>query len=94
MVSAATFRRYGAFNAEETDGELEIYLGAAKEALSRAGVAERTQSALYDMTVYQLALHMHDNRGVTGDPAQEYPMGVQSAVHQLRNAEPEEAVSP
>jgi len=93
MVNMSAFRGYGAFNAEETDAELQLYLDAAKETLDRAGVTERKSSTLYDMTVYRMALDMHDNRGVGGDPVQAYPIGVQSAVHQLRNAPPEEAPS-
>lgn len=91
-VSVATFRRYGAINAEETDAELELYLNAAKEALTRAGVAERQVSSQYDLTVYALALHAHDNRGVLGDGGAELPYAVQSSVHQLRNAAPEVTV--
>ena len=91
MVNLPIFRAYGAFNAEEADTELQLYLDAAKETLARADVAERRASPLYDMIVYRIALDMHDNRGVSGDPVQAYPIGVQSAVHQLRYAPPEEA---
>lgn len=92
-VTVAKFRRYGAINAEETDADLTPYLDAAKETLQRAGVPERQQSALYDQTVYQLALINHDQRGATGDGTHEIPYGVQSAVHQLRNAAPEETAT-
>lgn len=88
-ATVATFRQYGAFNAEETDTQLELYLNAAKEALEHAGVPERQLSFLYDVTVYQLALTYHDRRGAMSEGANDVPYGMQSAIHQLRNAAPE-----
>ncbi|MDD3212205.1 MAG: beta-ketoacyl synthase N-terminal-like domain-containing protein [Eubacteriales bacterium] len=88
-ATVTTFRQYGAFNAEETDAQLELYLTAAKEALERAGVPERQQSALYDLTAYRLGVIYHDNPGA-GDPgAEEIPLGLRSAVQQLKYAAPE-----
>ncbi len=88
-VDVDEFRRFGAFNAEETNDDLTGYLDAAVEELEHAGVAERQNSRLYDFTVYQLALTRHDQKGAVGDGTQEIPFGVRGAVHQLRNAPPE-----
>ena len=90
-LTVEAFRRYGAFNAEEQDADLQAFLDAAAETFALAGVAARQRSALYDLGVKMLALRYHDYPAAIGDPAAELPLGVQSMIHQLRNAAPEEA---
>jgi hypothetical protein len=85
-VTVTAFRRFGAFYADEEEETLVGYLDAAKEALEHAGVAERQRSALYDLTVYQLALLYSDKKGAVSEGGNDIPFGLQSAVHQLRNA--------
>ena len=46
MVNLPMFRAYGAFNAEEADTELQLYLDAAKETLEAIRRGARTLAAV------------------------------------------------
>lgn len=65
----------------------DLCLRAAKEYLKGAGVAERSDSALYDMACYMLAMHWYDNRGVVtiGTVQGEIALGVNSIIHQIQD---------
>lgn len=66
----------------------QLCLDAAKEYLANADVPEpETDSALYDLGCYMLAMHWYDQRGVVtlGAVQGEILHGVQSIIHQLRH---------
>lgn len=86
MPDVAGLRAYSHAH-NETDDVLYLFLTAAMEWLSNAGVPHGMNSPLYTLAVYMLATHWMDNRGVVSDTpgTAEVPLGVMSIMHQLRN---------
>ena len=86
MADITNLARYAVLDPDADKTILEICLDAAKEWFKNAGVTEPTEAnKLYDIGVYMLATHFHDNRGVLADKSTEMvPMGVMAIMHQLR----------
>ncbi len=87
MPNLDDFRRYAVATSDSDSAMLEMCMNAAVEWYKNAGVdPPETQSALYDMGIYMLALHFYDNRGaVDVQSVGELPFGVFSIMHQLRS---------
>lgn len=84
MATLEMLRRYAVMEPDEDDGVLRMCLAAAAGWFDGAGVPEPAEpDALYDVGVYMLALHYHDNRDATADKAACTPFGVMSIRHQL-----------
>lgn len=86
MADITNLARYAVLDPEADQTILSICLDAAKAWFENAGVPEPTEAnKLYDIGVYMLATHYHDNRGVLADGRTDMvPMGVLSIMHQLR----------
>ena len=85
MPDINTLARWAAANADTDRELLALSMEAAQLYLEGAGVRRMTDNALYDLAVYQLAVHYFDNKGVLSEGgAVEIPMGVNSIMHQLR----------
>ncbi len=85
MPSISDLKRYAVVDSSEDDFVLEKCMAAAERYLVNAGVPVPTEeNPLYDLCVYQLAVHYYDNRGALGDKAEQLPFGVTSIIHQLR----------
>lgn len=81
-------KQYGYFGEDTYQPEVaDLCLRAAKEYLKGAGVPEKTDSALYDMACYMLAMHWYDNRGVVtiGTVQGTIALGVNSIIHQIQD---------
>ena len=85
MADITNLARYAVLDPDADKTILEICLAAAKAWFENAGVPELTDNKLYDIGVYMLATHYHDNRGVLANGKSDMvPMGVLSIMHQLR----------
>ena len=87
MADLQGFKTYAVACGDLTDGELQLFLDAAKEYFKNAGVPETTSSALYDLGVYRLATYYADNRGPspTGGGADPIHYGIQGIIIQLKD---------
>ena len=89
MPDLATLARFAAANMDTDSTMLTLCMESAQRWFENAGVTRRTNDALYDFGVYQLATHYLDNHGVVAENGNaEIPMGVMSIMHQLRLEEP------
>lgn len=85
MPNISDLKRYAVVDSSEDDFVLEKCMAAAERYLFNAGVPAPTEeNPLYDLCVYQLAVHYYDNRGAAGDKVEQLPFGVGSIIHQLR----------
>lgn len=85
MPNISDLKRYAVVDSSEDDFVLEKCMAAAERYLVNAGVPVPTgEDPLYDLCVYQLAVHYYDNRGAAQDKAEQLPFGVGSIIHQLR----------
>lgn len=62
MATLENFRSY-LRNPPDDDQELQVYLDAAKQSASDAGVPEHKGNPKYDLFLYALASYYYDNRG-------------------------------
>lgn len=78
-----------------TDDDCLLYLEAAVAGLSAQGVrADRLQGdRLYELTIYMMALHYHDNRGLIIDKVGTVPDALLPIVNALHYT-PEAGESP
>lgn len=85
MPNISDLKRYAVVDSSEDDFVLGKCMAAAERYLVNAGVLVPTEEdPLYDLCVYQLAVHYYDNRGALSDKAEQLPFGVTSIIHQLR----------
>lgn len=86
MATLAGFKAYAVEN-DCSDGEMQLFLDAAKEWFANAGVPEPMDvSPLYDLGVYRLATYYMDNRGpqLEGRMPDAVPYGIQGIALQLK----------
>ena len=65
MVNATDLREYLHLSPDDDGSTLELYISAAKEQLRVAGVDERDNDPLYDLTVLEIAGFSYDNRSLS-----------------------------
>lgn len=84
MPNIDDLKRYAVVDPNEDSRVLEGCMAAAIQYFENAGVPAPAQnSPLYDIGIYQLAVHYYDNRGAVGDRAELLPFGVGSIIRQL-----------
>ncbi len=84
MPSIDDLKRYAVVDPNEDSHVLEDCMAAAIRYFKNAGVpAPEEYDPLYDMGIYQLAVHYYDNRGATGEKRETLPFGVNSIIRQL-----------
>lgn len=76
-------RRFAGADPDEDEEQIELCLEAAIEWYENAGVRARSNSALYDFWVANLAAWFFDNRG-NADVNAQIPPYIIASVHQLR----------
>lgn len=64
MVNANDLRDYLRLSPDDDGATLERYLAAAKQQLKAAGVDERDNDPLYDVTVLEIAGFHYENRAL------------------------------
>lgn len=82
----ARFRSYARLTpSQASDDDCTLYLEAAVAGLRAQGVlAERVQGdRMYELTIYMLALHYHDNRGLIIDKVGSVPEALLPIVNTL-----------
>lgn len=85
MPNIDDLKRYAVVDPADDSRVLEGCLAAAVRYFENAGVpAPQKDDPLYDMGVYQLAVHYYDNRGAVGEKQEALPFGVSSIIWQLR----------
>lgn len=94
MVTIKQFRNY-LRNPPDDDQDLEMYLDAAKQAASDAGIPEYPHNSKYDLFLCALASFYYDNRGFSFSGAYQATAEtnarklINSMVLELRNSEGE-----
>ena len=84
MPNIEDLKRYAVVDPTEDSRVLENCMAAAVRYFKNAGVpAPEEDDPLYDMGIYQLAVHYYDNRGATGEQQAPLPFGVSSIIRQL-----------
>ena len=85
MPNIETLARWAAANMDTDQEMLELCMEAAQNYLENEGVPRLADDKLYDLAVYQLAVHFFDNKGVIAEGGTaEIPMGPNAIMHQLR----------
>lgn len=84
MPNIDDLKRYAVVDPTDDGHLLEDCMAAAVRYFENAGVpAPEAYDPLYDMGIYQLAVHYYDNRGATGEQQAPLPFGVSSIIWQL-----------
>ena len=85
MADLAGLKAWAVIGSDETDGELSLALGAAKQYAANAGVSEpESQNLLYDLLIYRLAGFWLDHRGFPEIGTDAAYVGIQGMIIQLR----------